>query len=59
MSCPLSLSFLSLFPDPYAVDGDEPRCDEFERGRPPEFEVDEETQLKVPTSPPSQQQQRE
>ena len=40
-------------PDPYAVDGDEPRCDEFERGRPPEFEVDEETQLKVPTSPPS------
>ena len=40
-------------PDPYAVDGGEPRCDEFERGRPPEFEVDEETQLKVPTSPPS------
>ena len=40
-------------PDPYAVDGDEPWCDKFERGRPPEFEMDEETQLKVPTPPPS------
>jgi len=40
-------------PDPYAVDGDDPRCDEFKRGRPPEFVVDEETQLKVPAPPPS------
>ena len=40
-------------PDPYAIDGEVSRCDEFERGRPPEFELDEETQLKVPTPPPS------
>jgi len=41
------------YPDPYADDEDEPKCDEFSRGRPPEFELDEETQLKVPASPPS------
>ena len=40
-------------PDPYAIDGDEPKCDEFSRGRPPEFELDKETQLKVPASSPS------
>jgi len=40
-------------PDPYAVDGDVPRCDEFSRGRPPEFELDGETQLKVPAPPPN------
>jgi len=38
---------------PYAVDIEVPRCDEFERKRPPEFELDEETQVKVPASPPS------
>jgi len=30
-------------PHPYAVDGDMPRCDEFSRRRPPEFELDGET----------------
>jgi len=35
-------------PHTYAVDGDVPRCDEFSRGRPPKFELQEETQLKVP-----------
>ena len=34
-------------PDPYAVDGAKPKCDEFWLGRPPELEVDEETQLKA------------
>jgi len=38
---------------PYVVDRDVPRCDEFWRGRPPEFELDNETQLKVPAPPPS------
>ena len=40
-------------PDPYAVDGDVLKSDEFACGRPPEFELDGETQLKVPASPPS------
>jgi len=40
-------------PHPYAVDEEVPRCDEFSRGRPPEFEVDKETQRKVPASSPS------
>jgi len=38
-------------PDPYVVDGDVPRSDEFSRRRPPEFELDGETQLKVPAPP--------
>jgi len=29
--------------------------DEFSRGRPPEFEVDEETQLKVPAPSPNRE----
>ena len=40
-------------PHPYAVDENVPRCDEFSRGRLPEFELDDETQLKVPASSPS------
>jgi len=42
------------YPDPHADDEDESKYDEFSRGRPPEFELDEETQLKVPASPPSE-----
>jgi len=38
---------------PYAIDEEVPRCDEFESGRPPEFELDEETQLMAPVPPPS------
>ena len=41
-------------PDPYAVDGDEPKCDKFSRGRPPELEVDEETRVKAPAPLPKE-----
>jgi len=40
-------------PHPSAVDEDASRFGEFSRGRPPEFELDGETQLKVPAPPPS------
>jgi len=40
-------------PHPSAVDEDAPRFDEFSCGRPPEFELDEETQLKVPVPSPN------
>ena len=42
-------------PDPYAVDGDVPRFDEFSHGRLPEFELDDETQLKVPAPSPNRE----
>jgi len=37
---------------PYAVDEEVPRSNEFSRGRPPEFELDNETQLKMPMPSP-------
>jgi len=44
----------TVVPDPYAVDGEVSRCDEFASGRPPEFELDGETRLKVPASSPKE-----
>jgi len=40
-------------PHPSAVDEDAPRFDEFSCGRPQKFELDEETQLKVPVPSPN------